>query len=622
MNRFIKATYHVKQKAAEFVTDDGRHLIRTGGSLQWRICNGGDLSSPVTNGQPTPKKTKNYIGFANPADSDHFFFIFPDYETGREQLKISLRRKHNDKSLRQMVEAYAPPSDRNNTEKYASDLSKLSGVAKTTVMKDLSDAQLGSVMDGIERLEGYHSDAESRKETWVTVSHINATDGTRPVAGEEIVVRKDDKEVVLKSDAVGRFPPIVHGKGNTEVHHKATDGTLKKVGDLPEEEGKHLSLLNRVAQYFGTTAPVTPPSNPTAKKQPFAYEVQPKDNLGKIAVLFGTTVSDIKRDNHLVKDIIFPGQRLGIHGPLSGKLSATGPKQALPKPDTPPETAPAPPRPAEPKKSSQPKPREVPAAALSLETQTKPARSKTGSGEALALFYPDPGVAPWMKFALDEAKHFEGAVEQVIEKTRNYHKEIHDGLQTIVGDKNPWCAAFVNWCLMTAGYPIENPKESGFVDRVAAKARANGFMKLRGAKADKKQKYDDVPLVVNPLYRKIEEPVYGAIAVVTNASGIGHHTGFVYGRIDDNHVCILGGNQSQMINFASTNIRKIPASTTVVDGKKVKIKGSNDVLNFFLPISYDIRDKAKMLPLVDCNAEKLNAAIGIKKEKKLTGGIL
>ena len=605
MNRFIKATYHVKQKAAEFVTDDGRHLIRTGGSLQWRICNGGDLSSPVTQGQPTPKKTKNYIGFANPPDSEHFFFIFPDYETGREQLKASLRRKHNDKSLRQMVEAYAPPSDRNNTEKYASDLSKLSGVARTTLMKDLNDAQLGSVMDGIERLEGYHSDTESRKETWATVSHINATDGTRPVAGEEIVVRKDDKEVVLKSDAVGRFPPIVHGSGNTEIHHKASDGTLKKVGNLPEEEGKHLSLVNRVAQYFGTTAPVTPPSNPTSKKQPFAYEVQPKDNLGKIAVLFSTTVIDLKRDNRLANDVIFQGQLLGIHGPLATARATTPPKQALPKSQS---KAASESTSASPKPPADTKPREVPAAAARIDTQTKPARSKKGQGEALALIPPEEGLVPWMKFALEEAKRFKGAVEKEIQKTIDYHHEIKDGRPSIVGDVNAWCAAFVNWCLMKANYPIANPKGSEFVDRVADTGRAEGF---RHSKTK-------VGHVTNPLYFKLDKPIFGAIAISISPSGHGHHAGLVYGRVNDNVICLLGGNQGDRIKF-SPFYESEEKQTKMRKNKKgvlEKVTEKTDHLEFFLPVAYLKTYEKSEKKLEDVDWEKLNISIGYIQDKK------
>ena len=79
MARFLSATYHADIKVAEFICDDGRHLLRCGGTLPWRLNNAGDLMSPVdTSGKPAPKKTKNYIGFAavpnrKNGKTSHFF---------------------------------------------------------------------------------------------------------------------------------------------------------------------------------------------------------------------------------------------------------------------------------------------------------------------------------------------------------------------------------------------------------------------------------------------------------------------------------------------------------------------------------------------------------------------
>jgi len=55
-------------------------------------------------------------------------------------------------------------------------------VGENTKIGELTSKQLGAVMDGIEKIEGYHANAETRVEKWVTVSHIQATDGTRPIA--------------------------------------------------------------------------------------------------------------------------------------------------------------------------------------------------------------------------------------------------------------------------------------------------------------------------------------------------------------------------------------------------------------------------------------------------------
>lgn len=591
MTCFVKATYHPNEKVAEFIADDGRHLLRSGGSLQWRICNAGDLSSPVTNGIPTPKKTKGYIGFANPAHSEHQFFIFPDYETGRAELKANLLRRYGTKTLSEAIAIYAPKRE-NNTEKYLKDLGSLTGIKPDTKIGDLSNSQLNSLMDSIERLEGYHRDAESRKETWVTVSTIHATDGIRPVSGEEIVVRANGKETTLKSNDVGRFPPIIHGTGTTEVHHKTIDGDLVKVGELPADKGQHFSLITTVAEYFGMSGPVKAPANPITQKRPLQYPVQPGDTLGKLAVRFKTDVATLKKDNHLAKDVIFPGQVLGIYGPPPASLAAATPKKAAPKATKP---IPAP----EVAAASKAKPAARPA------TPTISARSKEGQGEPLALIEPTEGLAPWMKYALAEAMQFKGINEAFIEKTINFHTEIKDHLVTMVGDENAWCAAFANWCLMQAGYPIENPKETGFFDRAGDMGRAEGFRhsKVKGGTP-----------VANPLYIQVDEPAYGVIAIETSPTGHGHHVGFVYGITANGWICLLGGNQSSTIKFSNFNPKEVAIKTIKIkNGKNVETIKMSSHLEYFIPASYMSTYTKQDKALQKIIGEDLNEFIGISK---------
>jgi hypothetical protein len=200
MNKLLKAIYHSEKEVAEFIAEDGRHLLRSGGTLPWRIFNSGDLVSPVnSHGEPNPKHTKNFIGFAHGRVSGNNFFIFPDYETGRAELKASLKRKYINLSIEDTIVKYAPNHE-NNTEKYINDVCKVTGLSKDTKIKELDDAQLNQVMDAIELVEGFHNKADTRKETWVSVSQIQATDGKSPIAGEEIVVKSKGNEQVLKSN--------------------------------------------------------------------------------------------------------------------------------------------------------------------------------------------------------------------------------------------------------------------------------------------------------------------------------------------------------------------------------------------------------------------------------------
>jgi uncharacterized protein (TIGR02594 family) len=598
MANLIKAKYHTESRAVEFIADDGRHYIRSGGTLPWRTFNCGDLASPETNGVPTPKKTKNFIGFASTSTGYHFF-IFPSYEIGREQLEASLRRKYNNKSIRDMVNAYCPAKDKaNKVEDYIQKIEKLTGFGEAVVLNTLSKSQLDSLMDAIERIEGYHGQPETRKEVWINVSNVQATDGVRPVAEAEVVVKSNGKETVLKSDATGRFPPIVHGTGPVEVFHKTIDGKKKPLGELPAGKGQYWSLVTKISEFFSKTGPVKAPANPIPDKQVLAYTVGPGDSLSKLAARFKVSVEQIKKDNRLVKDMIHPGQILGIHGAVSQVPAAAVPKKVAKRPVAKP--AAAQPAAAKPAAAKPPPPVET------AENVTTSARSKEGKGEPVALVDMESGVAPWMKFALAEAKRHQGAKEKEIEKEINYHTEVRTGRKSLDGGINAWCAAFVNWCLMKSGYPIENPK---FADKTGEKGRANGFLQVRGVKTDKKQKLESIPLVANPLYKIIKEPVYGAIAIVTKPGGYGKHVGLVYGRIDDNHLAILGGNQSDMINFIPANIKPTK--------KNGNVEAQLDSLVFVLPIAYypeKLKDatELKMVKIVE-----LNESIGISRTKKI-----
>lgn len=56
-------------------------------------------------------------------------------------------------------------------------------------------------------LEGYENNADTRKEVWVPVSRINATEGARPIAGAELTLQSGGKQQTIKSNHVGQFHP-------------------------------------------------------------------------------------------------------------------------------------------------------------------------------------------------------------------------------------------------------------------------------------------------------------------------------------------------------------------------------------------------------------------------------
>lgn len=166
--------------------------------------------------------------------------------------------------------------------------------------------------------------------------------------------------------------------------------------------------------------------------------------------------------------------------------------------------------------------------------------------------------APWMEYAIAEAKRHKGATEDEIEKTINYHKQTGSAfLGGMSGTEKAWCASFVNWCLQSAGIP---KWKNSF--RARAVADDNGFS-------------------------EIKFPVYGAIVLVGT-----HHACFFYAydKKTAKPIC-LGGNQSDQINFTMFT----------------------ESVRYFVPSSYfeTAMQEIKNIPQHSSTAAELNAELGI-----------
>ncbi|WCL80038.1 TIGR02594 family protein [Saprospira sp. CCB-QB6] len=102
--------------------------------------------------------------------------------------------------------------------------------------------------------------------------------------------------------------------------------------------------------------------------------------------------------------------------------------------------------------------------------------------------------------------------------------EYHSTTGGFRDDETPWCASFVNWVMNKAG--------QGGTGSAAAMSWA---------------KYG----------KKVDQPAYGAIAVLSYGGGKGH-VGFVVGKKGSN-VLLLGGNQSNMVKISAFGTSKIHA---------------------------------------------------------------
>lgn len=161
---------------------------------------------------------------------------------------------------------------------------------------------------------------------------------------------------------------------------------------------------------------------------------------------------------------------------------------------------------------------------------------------------PLPGPVPWLAIAQAEARRFHGLREADIQVQRNYAREVGTGRTSMVGSENAWCAAFANWCLREAGFAIEN---AGWFDHAGALGRAMGFLQVAGPGSDKSH----VVSATNPLYRRLQQPCVGAIAVVPRSSGAGWHVGFAVGMASPTDVVLLGGNQDDRVCYAANPVQ-------------------------------------------------------------------
>lgn len=481
MNEFISATYHPDILTVEYVASNGDHLLRSGGTIAWRFNNPGNL-------RPGSKYTL-HIGKGITKSGP--FLIFPTVDAGRTEKKGLLLRKYKDSSVTQMMALYAPPSE-NDTDKYVNYITTKSGVNEESKIGELSEAELSALMQAMEQYEGFNAKAETRKETWVRTTKITLSDGARPIAGQEVTLKKGKSVTILKTNSYGQLPSIPHPSTDEpmEIWIKNAINKLEKVDSF---------TLSRVSQAFiyftdffsaqaATRSHLPASAREKKKPAPFSYVVQPGDTISKIAKKFKTNVDKIASDNKLKHpDKIFPGQRLSING-----LSLTSNSQASTTP------------------------RENTGKAVNV--ATTPARSKEGQGHPIAVIPSDQKRAPWMEIALSEAKKWGGESESEIDDTINYHEEIGANfLKSMSGSSNAWCASFVNWSLEKSGYP-----------------KWKTPYRARAVATDKN-------------FVQIEKPIYGAIGLIGT-----HHVCLVYGRDKNSKkVVCLGGNQSDQISFTT-----------------------------------------------------------------------
>lgn len=593
MPKLVSATYHLDVKTAEYIADNGDHLLRSGGAPAWRFNNPGNMR-PARR-----RKITTSIGRATMRDGG-VFLIFPDYETGRSELKRLLKDPdgYGETTLADTVPVFAPKQDGNDPKKYLHSVIDRTSIAADTKLGMLLDAQLDKLADCIETLEGYHAYPSTRSEKWVKGANITLSDGARPIAGQQVVVRQGGRERVLTTGTTGALPTLVLSGGSVDILIQDAKAQLQKVMTVGQAQvSKSYLLVREMFTTEASTAPHVPlAQSAQAPRAPITYRIEPHDSLSKIASRFKTSVAKLEADNHLGhSDLIIVGKTLVIYGASSqGDAAAAKHKSAPAKraPHHAPHATKAAHSAPGAAHASTPSPASTPASASAPESASAPAspssassaatahvdvpRTQAGLGRPLVLLPPDQPRASWMAIAIEEAERWGGADETVITKTMNYHAEIddHNPFKTLSGSRNAWCAAFVNWVMKQDGRAM-----------VAARIDRHRARKFVG----------------DPSFPEIKQPIFGAIAVEANLG----HVMFVYG-IDPKtgRLVVLGGNQGGGGTFGGT-----------IDFAEFKLK---EIHGYYVPLSYlpfAQQEIARGAQLPQASAEDLNKLHHIKDPK-------
>ncbi|HAV2293094.1 TPA: TIGR02594 family protein, partial [Enterobacter cloacae] len=549
--RFVKATYHLKTKTVEYEAGDGTRLLKTAGTLSWRFNNPGNIIA-----LPDANKQKGRIGAGtvyNPKKNT--FVIFSSIEVGEREKCALLKRKYRDYTISDMMSQYAPETAGNDPVAYANFISSESGVAKDKKISDLNDNEFDKVVDAISKKEG---GLKPGTEKWVYVTNVTVSDGCRPVADVPFKVILGSTTYEWKTDAYGKLKTIIHTKQGMAIVLKYTNSAGKEdvvYSAVAGDETKNILLTRNFSQFSAKTLAETPKvPREKSTQNPIEYIVMSGDSLSKIAVRYKTSTDEIAKNNN-IKNVskIFPGQRLTIYGVnTSGpsvyivspgdtlaKIAAKNgvsvddiarqnnisdpnkiyPEQSLSISTNGSNAAGETEKPSVSSPASKPVNKKRQNSGINTNKKTLESVGGKNSGNPIALLPHEQREAPWMAVAFEEGetrwkwgrvKEGDGGI--------NYHKKTGINMASMVGNSNPWCASFINYCLKEAGYSM------------SGSASSQSFKK-------------------NKNFIKISEPIYGAIVVLRKKGSWTGHVAFIYCLFEDGEIGVLGGNQGNSVTI-------------------------------------------------------------------------
>lgn len=180
--RFVAARRTLPQTVL-YVDEEGREVLREGGSRSWRNNNPGNI------------RRGSFAESAGAIGDDGAFAIFPDEESGLGAIVTLLRSASYARlSLRDAIFRYAPPAE-NDSGRYVAFVTQHSGVGAHEVLREVGAAALKRIARAIRDMEGWKPGAERANAPASVVTPAGGVSGAAAAAQEWMAVAEREAEL-------------------------------------------------------------------------------------------------------------------------------------------------------------------------------------------------------------------------------------------------------------------------------------------------------------------------------------------------------------------------------------------------------------------------------------------
>jgi hypothetical protein len=205
---------------------DGRVERRTG-ARNWRNNNPGNI------------EFGDFSRRFGAIGTDGRFAIFPSYQAGKaaKEALIFEGRNYRDLNIGQAITRYAPPSE-NNTAAYINSVVQATGATPSTPMQSLTSAQRTSMLNAMERVEGFRvGRVEVLQQPSTATAAAIPTAPSVPAASDGLALNTAGTEAAVSDQArlrnSGAAPSVIVTPPNVNAPASNIPQSRTAMGEVP-----------------------------------------------------------------------------------------------------------------------------------------------------------------------------------------------------------------------------------------------------------------------------------------------------------------------------------------------------------------------------------------------------